>query len=519
MKPNGSSAESGITPHVSSTSTPYGSRRNGAVSPQQSSAAIHNTIRITPQARYYAVSELARRAGVPAEFFRTWAVSSTDDRTVIEISNGVQKQITFWHAPGGLLDDIGKERFCTARACWMGDLGGFGACRTPDLIVPYVGDGSPGNPPLFRVIDSDHIECRVDLLASVLLTLSRWEETQDVPRDEHGRFPAASSIAWRDQCLGRPIVDECGLAFEQVLEHLFPTWTKSERKLRIKLSHDVDHIGLPFRWKNVFRHAARYRTPLNSGRDLLSLVGGVEPTELRAVREIVLLSRRYGFRSAVYWKASPPGPRDSGYDLREPVVRRVIEWLSERGVELGVHPGYATYRSPEKLRREIHILKRVLGNQPLGGRQHYLRWRPRTWIDWENCGLAYDSSVGYAEHVGFRAGTCVPYRPWLFPLNRQADLFEIPLLVMDRTLLGYMKLSQEKARETVKDLLDRCRAVGGVLTIVWHNNSLLDPPYRGLYLSLLETFRGIENYDWASEASAWPILNGLCRVRPTSLAI
>ena len=43
-------------------------------------------------------------------------------------------------------------------------------------------------------------------------------------------------------------------------------------------------------------------------------------------------------------------------------------------------------------------------------RQHYLRWRaPTTWQNWEDAGLDYDSTVGYADHVGFRAGTCYEY--------------------------------------------------------------------------------------------------------------
>jgi hypothetical protein len=180
-------------------------------------------------------------------------------------------------------------------------------------------------------------------------------------------------------------------------------------------------------------------------------------------------------------------------------VRAVVDWLHEIGGECGVQPGYNTYRSPEKLRREIVILRDVLGEHPFGGRQHYLRWCPDTWIDWENCGLAYDSSVGFAEQTGFRAGTCVPYRPWLFPLNRQADLLEIPLIVMDRTLLEYMKLTKDQAIGDVKKLTARCRSVGGVFTILWHNDAFLDPFYRNVYLGLLEILQGINNYNWQAE--------------------
>jgi hypothetical protein len=355
--------------------------------------------------------------------------------------------------------------------------------------------------PLFYLTDRDHLECAVDLPLSILLTLSRWEETLDSLRDAHGRFQAKNSITCTGGFLDRPIVDEYGLAFEQAMAFLFSSWKKIPRKLRIKVSHDADHVGIPFRWKTALRHTIRSRAFHNSFRDVLSRISHLEPTELNSVRSISLATKKHSLNSTVYWKAAPPGPNDSGYDPRHSKVRQVIGWLDEMGVESGVHPGYNTFRSPEMLRREIAILRDTLGDRPLGGRQHYLRWSPDSWIDWENCGLAYDSSVGFAERIGFKAGTCIPYQPWLFPLNRQADLIEIPLLVMDRTLLAYMHLTKSEAIHAVKQVVERCRMVGGVFTILWHNDAFLNPLYRDVYLSLLATMTGTDNYDWQAEPS------------------
>jgi hypothetical protein len=117
------------------------------------------------------------------------------------------------------------------------------------------------------------------------------------------------------------------------------------------------------------------------------------------------------------------------------------------------------------------------------------------------CGLAYDSTVGYADRIGFRAGTCIPYRPWLFSLDRAANLLEIPLLVMDGTLLHYMGLSPEQSLDAVQELVARCRAVGGVFTLLWHNSSLLDPGAAALYRQLLDSLAGSERFDWRTPAS------------------
>ena len=88
-------------------------------------------------------------------------------------------------------------------------------------------------------------------------------------------------------------------------------------------------------------------------------------------------------------KLPPVGPRDSGYDPRHPKVRQVVNWLDEMGVESGVHPGYNTFRAPEKLRREVAILRETLGDRPLGEKTTALFEMVPGYLDrLENCGLA-----------------------------------------------------------------------------------------------------------------------------------
>jgi hypothetical protein len=174
----------------------------------------------------------------------------------------------------------------------------------------------------------------------------------------------------------------------------------------------------------------------------------------------------------------------------------VISWLHERGEETGVHPSYETFLSPAKLQREVQVLREVLGEKALGGSQHFLRWCPDTWVHWESCGLAYDSTVGYADRIGFRAGTCLPYRPWLFSLNREARLIEIPLIVMDKTLTHYMGLTPGRGLEEILRCVARCRSVGGVFTLLWHNGTLVNPRYGDLYRRLLDSLVGYQRFDW-----------------------
>jgi uncharacterized protein DUF7033 len=466
-------------------------------------ASLGGASGLTPAARRYALKELASRAGVAAELFQSWRISVREEETLVWVEAGTEKCIRFPHVPQRFWDRLATREYSTVRAAWMAAPPEALRRLVPDLVVPFAHERR-ADLPLFVPVDRNGIHCSLDLLASILLTLARFEEGGDADRDAHGRFPASSSLAVRDHFLDRPVVDECGLAFEQALRSLLPGWQPVERRLRVKLSHDVDWIGIPSSLPAILLYAAylvRHHPPSVITRELLRWVGGLEPTCLRLVREIVRLSLDRGLDSAVYWMAAAPGRRDPGYDPHSVPVTETIAWLRDQGVEMGVHPGYHTFGSPKQLRHEVQALRQVLGESWLGGRQHYLRWSPESWHHWEMCGLAYDSTVGYADRIGFRAGTCIPYRPWLFSLDRAANLLEIPLLVMDGTLLHYMGLSPEQSLDAVQELVARCRAVGGVFTLLWHNSSLLDPGAAALYRQLLDSLAGSERFDWRTPAS------------------
>jgi hypothetical protein len=164
---------------------------------------------------------------------------------------------------------------------------------------------------------------------------------------------------------------------------------------------------------------------------------------------------------------------------------------------MGIHPSYFSFGDPLMLRNEVSEWRSAIGQTPVGGRQHYLRWLPATWNDWENMGLSYDSSVGYADGIGFRAGTCIPYRPWSLAEDRPLSLLEIPLLVMDGTLVVYMRLKKEEALVQVRDLAERCLMVGGVFTFLCHTDWITEPAFgENFYLSLVEAIGMQTRFDW-----------------------
>lgn len=454
---------------------------------------------ITVEARRYAVRELGRRAGVVPEFLKQWRIESNDQQTIVYPTPENGKRLVFPNTSCSFR----SGDFYTERASWISEARSQLRDQIPNFIIPFCPkDVVDSAGPLFILNGSDEVQCSTDLLASILYSLSRVEEFAGGLRDSHDRFPAAESVAAKEGFLDRPIVDEYGFALAEALQHLLPGWAAQPRQFSVKVTHDIDSVGIPFSARLAAGHFLKRRKPVGAAWDFLSVVSRVEPAYLRAVREVVRLACSHDLRSATYWKASARTVYDTGYDPQEPRIRRLIESLGELGVELGVHPSYYTYRSPEELGREVERLKKIFSQDKLGGRQHYLRWHPESWLHWETCGLVYDSSVGFAESPGFRAGTAVPYRPWLILKNREARLLEIPLIFMDGTLVEYMKISPDKGYEIVARIISRCKSVGGVFTFLWHNSSQLDPRYGDLYRHLLKKLEHSPNYEWQHDFEA-----------------
>ena len=87
----------------------------------------------------------------------------------------------------------------------------------------------------------------------------------------------------------------------------------------------------------------------------------------------------------------------------------------------------------------------------------------------DEAGFFYDSTFGYNETVGYRAGTTQGFRPF-----GTKCLLELPLHVMDTALFypSHLHFSEEQAMTRVNGMVDDMRQFGGALVINWHDRSI-----------------------------------------------
>ena len=123
-------------------------------------------------------------------------------------------------------------------------------------------------------------------------------------------------------------------------------------------------------------------------------------------------------------------------------------------------------------------------------RMHFLRWEwPKTAINLTASGIEKDSTLTYADHPGFRCGTCFEYKMF-DPINKNIlNIIQKPLILMEQSLLNKNYLNfgySKKSYELIDNLKFKCKLYKGNFSILWHNNNLVSNKARKMYLRCID---------------------------------
>jgi hypothetical protein len=193
--------------------------------------------------------------------------------------------------------------------------------------------------------------------------------------------------------------------------------------------------------------------------------------------------------------------RASGYGAED--IKAELECLTAAAKEIAVH-GINSWSDPNEGRRELaEIVKfRKSDEKENGIRMHWLYFDSNSFATLEDAGYTYDSTVGYNETIGYKAGTSQAFRP--IGSNR---LLELPLIIMDTSLFypSHLGLTYDEAKEKVMSILQLAKKHGGVVTINWHDRSLAPERNWGpLYKWMIQ--QGRQDGAWFAsmcQATAW----------------
>lgn len=283
-----------------------------------------------------------------------------------------------------------------------------------------------------------------DLFAASFFLITRYEEYLPFKADEHGRFPASESYAYRMGFLQMPLVDLWVNELAKLLKAKFPAISIQPNKFEFIPTIDIDNAY-------AFKHKGIFRAALGTAKALVYFK--LSEVFQRTLAYLNLSRDPYNtyaklFRTLTHFPnskwfilAGSYGEHDKNLPVKSGAMQRLLARIGNH-FELGIHPSYKSGQNPAKIAAELIALESVLEDKILYSRQHFLVFRlPNYFVELNKLGIKADFSLGYPNELGYRASTCTPFCFYNLNTDEKLGLQVVPFSVMDRALwLKFQKI-------------------------------------------------------------------------------
>lgn len=315
-----------------------------------------------------------------------------------------------------------------------------------------------------------------DPLASIFYYLSRYEEYTNPLRDDHGRFSGTKSLSFQYGWLEKLMVDRW---VKSILNFLFEQQLIASAfepsAVDIRPSFDIDNT-YAYQWKN-------------GSRKLLSMLKDYSKVDRKRLKERKLVAEgkmkdpydtfdyieeiaTRGFKVNVFWLLGDYTQFDRNFSHDDPRHQRLIQEVAKFTM-VGIHPSYKSHVNENQLSKEVVRLHKITKHPTRHSRQHFLKFSlPTTFRRLINCGIEHDYSMGFADVLGFRAGTLRTFRWFDLEKNSITPLKVHPIAYMDGTLNDYLKLKPKEAIVKIDQIYSEAKQFGGQFFCLWHNETI-----------------------------------------------
>ncbi len=381
------------------------------------------------------------------------------------------------------------------------------------------------------ITSGNNTKVNFDLNRFLFYYLAEEEYTNNTARDKFGRLTFSLSkktnielespivnmwASWIDKWLCHELEKRNELFYKKCI------WP-NRAEMAISFSHDVDIVNksLYRYWKTFIYYLITQETSFK-----IFFISFFQNAYLKLVKRathftnyqfdrILRFHKENNIKATFNIISSNKGGLDNESYLK--IAKDDLKKLIEEDHEIGLHGGYESksYCNEEQLIEEKNLLEKVINNNVISTRQHYLGFEhDTTFLTHEKSGIQYDSTIAYPDKAGFKTSFAGPYQPWIFSKNRKANLYELPLILMDGTLLSktYGNMGIDDAKNKFKYFFETVKRYNGVLTINWHQRIFSEGPYKNwmeLYYFAVDYMSGYNVY----KATQKEILNRYQKIK------
>lgn len=330
-----------------------------------------------------------------------------------------------------------------------------------------------------------------DVFASIFWCLSRAEEYRLEKSDYHQRYQWNDSLLYDKLNPKYPIVDQWVDQLITQLNIFFGIKLTRNSNTTLEIGVDIDHF-FKYKNKNFFKQSAGFI------RDILLLKLSIIKTRIKSILDAkddpynsfdYLSSLQDSIINVSYFVLSGGKSKyDTNNALSEKNVTKILEKI-KKDHTIGLHPSYNYLNKKDILSEEKNSLEKKLNLKIYHNRFHYLRMSlPESYHLLLEHGCEHDYSMGFADRLGYRAGTSHSFVWYDLYNEKVTELMIHPFAAMDRTMLSYLILAKEEAKSQLIELWNTHRRYQSTMHVVWHNSSFDASDEWQLYNNLLQEF-------------------------------
>ncbi|MES2645500.1 MAG: hypothetical protein V4717_01395 [Bacteroidota bacterium] len=326
--------------------------------------------------------------------------------------------------------------------------------------------------PIFFATGGQH---GFDILSAVFYLIARYEEYLPAPKDIYGRYAHINSIAFRNNFLKRPVVDEWMVDLKENLRQFYPGITFKTRAFTYQPTYDID-IAWSYLNKSNLVNAAGFVKDLFKGnilaiKERMLTLSGRTTDPFDVFKEWDVIHDKYNLSPVYFFLMAA---KRAGYDKNISPVNKPFQSLIREvsaKYKTGIHLSWQASGKSGKMQHEKKSLEIIIDKAVKANRMHYINFHlPQTFQQLEEIEISEEYSMGYGSINGFRASTCTPYKWYDLSIESATGLTIYPFAYMEANSIFEQKEDAATALKELQYFCDITRKVNGTLVTIFHNH-------------------------------------------------
>ncbi|QXP59890.1 polysaccharide deacetylase family protein [Olleya sp. HaHaR_3_96] len=310
-----------------------------------------------------------------------------------------------------------------------------------------------------------------DIFAASFYLISRYEEYLPHVKDDYGRFTAQESMAFKNNFLDQPVVDIWAYKFKKLLENNYPDYQFTKQQYNVIPVIDVP-VAYEYKLKGMMRTLSGTFIDVLTFRfkrlyQRYSVLSGFKRDPYDTYKYIINKQKSSKYKFVFFFLLGDFSTYDKNINPQKQKFVSLIKHVADY-CQVGIKISFFALTDIELLKEEKSRMEAIINNAILGSRQSFSKVNlPESYRNLVELEIPEDYTMGYVNHLGFRAGTCTPFLFYDLDFEVQTPLKVVPYQAIDFAFLKYSSLLDKE--QALNRLINTIKKVNGTFVPVFHN--------------------------------------------------